>query len=202
MKPDGTAQSGSTIDVRGIRARCSQPRAVRRRYAPECLENDPNNEPAAAQRVNLPVIVNGRIDRPGDVDLFYFEGRRRPASRGRVKARRLDSSLDSALKLTDSAGKQVAFNDDYEDKAAGLTTHHADSRLSATLPSDGPYYCISWTSSAREAPTTAIACIWTRRGRFRAARCAIRASTPAGTTVPITVHALGETVTTARSTWP
>ena len=107
---------------------------------PECLENEPNSEPAAAQRVSLPVIVNGRIDRPGDVDVFCFEGRAGQQVVAEVKARRLDSSLDSALKLTDSAGKQVAFNDDYEDKAAGLTTHHADSRLSATLPSDGLYY--------------------------------------------------------------
>ena len=35
---------------------------------------------------------------------------------------------------------QLAFNDDYEDKAAGLITHHADSRLAATIPEDGLYY--------------------------------------------------------------
>ena len=36
-----------------------------------------------------------------------------------VYARRLDSPLDSVLKLTDAAGKQLAFNDDHEDKAPG-----------------------------------------------------------------------------------
>ena len=36
-----------------------------------------------------------------------------------VYARRLDSPLDSVLKLTDAAGKQLAFNDDHEDKGAG-----------------------------------------------------------------------------------
>ena len=41
---------------------------------PECLEQEPNDSPAAAQRVSLPVIVNGRIDRPGDWDVFSFEG--------------------------------------------------------------------------------------------------------------------------------
>jgi hypothetical protein len=56
-----------------------------------------------------------------------------------VWARRLGSPLDSALTLTDEAGVQLAFNDDHEDKASGLNTHHADSYLRATLPRDGTY---------------------------------------------------------------
>lgn len=55
-------------------------------------------------------------------------------------ARRLGSPLDSALALTDASGKQLAFNDDFEDKGAGLMTHHADSRIMAKLPADGTYY--------------------------------------------------------------
>ena len=107
---------------------------------PECLEQEPNNEQANAQQVTPPLIVNGRIDQPGDVDLFRFEGRAGDKIVAEVYARRLDSPLDSTLKLTDATGRQIAFNDDHEDKAAGLTTHHADSLLSATLPADGTYY--------------------------------------------------------------
>jgi hypothetical protein len=135
---------------------------------PECLEQEPDNEQANAQPVTLPIIVNGRIDQAGDVDVFRFEGRagdprfrgdisprlpagvprpvagaKAPAEAGvvaEVYARRLDSPLDSTLKLTDATGRQIAFNDDHEDKGAGLTTHHADSLLSATLPADGTYY--------------------------------------------------------------
>ncbi len=36
-----------------------------------------------------------------------------------VFARRLDSPLDSFLRLTDAEGKQLAFNDDFEDKGTG-----------------------------------------------------------------------------------
>lgn len=107
---------------------------------PECLEQEPNNEQASAQLVTLPIIVNGRIDQAGDVDVFRFEGRAGDEIVAEVYARRLDSPLDSTLKLTDATGRQIAFNDDHEDKAAGLTTHHADSLLSATLPADGTYY--------------------------------------------------------------
>jgi hypothetical protein len=57
-----------------------------------------------------------------------------------VYARRLDSPLDSVLKLTDAKGKLLAFNDDREDLGAGVNTHHADSYLRVALPADGIYY--------------------------------------------------------------
>jgi hypothetical protein len=107
---------------------------------PECLEHEPNDLPTAAQAVTLPVIVNGRIDAPGDVDVFRFEGRAGDDIVAEVIARRLGSPLDSTLKVTDAAGKQLAFNDDHEDKGSGLNTHHADSYLRLTLPADGVYY--------------------------------------------------------------
>ena len=107
---------------------------------PECLEREPNNERSSAQRVTLPIIVNGRIDQPDDWDVFCFEGRAGSQIVAEVAARRLNSPLDSVLELTDATGKQLAFNDDYEDKGMGLITHHADSYLCATLPADGTYY--------------------------------------------------------------
>jgi hypothetical protein len=107
---------------------------------PECLERESNNSPEEAQAVTLPIIVNGRIDEPGDWDVFRFEGHAGEKIVAEVFARRLDSPLDSVLKLTDAAGRQLAFNDDYEDKGSGLETHHADSYILTTLPADGTYY--------------------------------------------------------------
>jgi hypothetical protein len=107
---------------------------------PEILEQEPDNSPESAQSVALPVIINGRINEPGDEDVFRFEGRAGQQIVAEVLARRLDSPLDSTLKLTDAAGKQLAFNDDYDDKGSGLETDHADSYLTATLPADGNYY--------------------------------------------------------------
>ena len=46
-----------------------------------------------AQRVTLPVIVNGRIEEPGDVDVFSFEGRR--ASRSSPRSSRAGSARRS-----------------------------------------------------------------------------------------------------------
>ncbi len=109
---------------------------------PEYLENEPNNAPERAQRVSLPAIINGRSDTPGDIDVFSFEGRAGNTVVAEVMARRLDSPFDSIIRLTDAAGKELAANDDHEDKGAGLVTHHADSYLSITLPSDGVYHLV------------------------------------------------------------
>jgi len=107
---------------------------------PECLEQEPNDDPPHAQQLALPVFVNGRIDAADDEDVFRIEGRAGQEIVAEVLARRLDSPVDSVLKLTDASGRELAVNDDHEDKAAGLTTHHADSYLRATLPADGTYY--------------------------------------------------------------
>ena len=106
---------------------------------PEALEREPNDTPANPQRVTLPVIVNGRIQQPGDTDVFSFDGRAGTQVVAEVVARRLGSPLDSALELTDAAGVRIGFNDDHEDKSAGLVTHQADSLLTATLPASGKY---------------------------------------------------------------
>ena len=103
-------------------------------------EAEPNDRGETAQQLTLPAIINGRIDHAGDVDVFRFEGKAGDEVVAEVIARRLGSPLDSVLKLSDSSGHQLALNDDYDDKAAGLLTHQADSRLSFKLPADGTYF--------------------------------------------------------------
>lgn len=107
---------------------------------PELAETEPNDLQTAAMPVPTSAIINGRIDKPGDVDFFKFEGQAGQEIVAEVLARRLGSPLDSVLRLYDSSGKQLAENDDTEDRAQGLLTHHADSRISLKLPSTGTYF--------------------------------------------------------------
>jgi len=158
---------------------------------PECLEQEPNDITAAAQAVSLPIIVNGRIGQPGDQDVFRFKGRAREVLVAEVHARRLDSPLDSELKLTDADGKQIAFNDDHEDKGAGLDTHYADSYLTATLPADDTYYLQLGDTQRQGSPEHAY------RLRISAPQpdFALRVvpssfSVRGGASVPLTVYAL------------
>jgi len=106
---------------------------------PECVEQEPNDEPAKAQKVTLPIIVNGRSDRPGDWDIFEVEGKAGQTIVAEVHARRLGSPLDSFLKVTGPDGKIIALNDDHYDAGSGFNTDHADSYLMVKLPADGKY---------------------------------------------------------------
>ena len=105
---------------------------------PECRKepNDRNKPPAGHASGD-----RQRADRPaGRLGRVSFEGHAGDQVIGGGYARRLDSPLDSVLELTDAAGKRLAFNDDHEDKADALNTHHADSLVNFTLPADGTYF--------------------------------------------------------------
>jgi hypothetical protein len=87
---------------------------------PEVFDKEPNDEAETAQRVSFPAIVNGRIDQPGDEDVYRLSGAGKVTVE--VYARRHGSPLDAYVQLTDTRGKELAFNDDYEDKTQGLLT--------------------------------------------------------------------------------
>jgi hypothetical protein len=157
----------------------------------ECLEKEPNNGPSNAQPVTLPIIVNGRVDPAEDTDVFCFAGKAGQRIVAEVYARRLNSPLDSQLKLTDAAGKELAANDDFEDKAAGLITHQADSWLCATLPADGKYYLHLRDAQHKGGPEYAYRLrIGPPQGDFDLRIVPSSINARAGSTVPITVYAI------------
>jgi hypothetical protein len=158
---------------------------------PETLEREPNAAAKDAQRLTLPVIVNGRIQESGDVDVFSFQGRAGQPIVAEVRARRLGSPLDSSLELIGPAGTRVAFNDDVEDKASGLLTHHADSQLIATLPSDGTYLLrLGDVQRQGGAEFGYRLRVGPPRPDFELRVTPPEINAGAGTTVPITVHAI------------
>lgn len=155
------------------------------------VEKEPNDSIGQAQSINLPVFINGRIEKRGDVDVFQFQGSDRQLFVAEVWARRLESPLDSYLKLTDGEGKVIAFNDDQDDRGQGLMTHHADSRLLVTLPKDGTYYL--HVGDVRRHGSSAHAYrlrVGSPRRDFelRITPCSINARP--GSSVPVTVYAL------------
>ncbi|MEK6796397.1 MAG: hypothetical protein AABZ39_16590 [Spirochaetota bacterium] len=106
---------------------------------PEVFEKEGNNSAVVAQQIRLPSVINGRIDPPGDIDSYVFTGREGERIIAEVYARRLNSPLDSALRLADSKGAVLQTNDDYVDKTMGMVTHHADSYINFILPRNGAY---------------------------------------------------------------
>jgi hypothetical protein len=144
-----------------------------------------------AQRVKLPIIVNGRIAQPGETEFFRFEGRAGEGIVAEVSARRLGSPLDSTLRLTDAAGRQIAFNDDFEDPAAGLITHQADSLISCKLPSKGIYFLQVADAERKGGPEYGYRLrISQPRPDFELRVAPSSVNLRAGATVPITVRAI------------
>ncbi len=154
---------------------------------PELLEREPNDTRDGSQRVSTNTVINGRIERPGDVDYFQIEGS--GAIVVEVFARRLYSPLDSIVRLHDPRGSTIAYNDDYEDRSWPLITHHADSRLHTNA--QGARYVSITDSQGRGGPDFAYR-LYIRPPRpdfdLRVTPSSITAR--AGTNVPIKVHAI------------
>ncbi len=155
----------------------------------EVFDREPNDTSQTAQDVTMPVIVNGRIDKPDDEDVFRFDGFGRLEVE--VFGRRAGSPIDSALALTDADGREIGFNDDHKDEAEPLITHHADSLLSVDLRGKGPF-CLHLTDAQRKGGEDFIYRLYIRRPQpdfdLRVVPSSIIARP--GAHVPITVHAL------------
>ncbi|MEI6032788.1 MAG: hypothetical protein WCS65_00740 [Verrucomicrobiae bacterium] len=106
----------------------------------ETFAAEPDNDTAHAALLAVPTAVNGRIELPGDVDIFAVKCKKGEPLALEVFARRLNSPLDSYLRITDASGRQLAYNDDQDDIGSGWLTHHADSRLWFDPPATGLFY--------------------------------------------------------------
>jgi len=159
--------------------------------APESNEIEPNGTIETAQPVTLSQVINGRIATPGDVDVFRFEGHAGFEFVAEVYARRLNSPLDSLLRLTDSSGRVLAWNDDNEDKGSGLNTHHADSYISFKLPKDGAYFLQISDAQGHGGEEYAYRLrVGPRRPDFELRVTPSCVNVPAGCSVPVSVHVL------------
>jgi hypothetical protein len=80
---------------------------------PEILEREPNNTPARAQVVSVPVTINGHINTTtkiggkSDEDYFRFHAKKGQSLNIQVAAARLGSPLDSVIEVLDSQGSAI-----------------------------------------------------------------------------------------------
>ena len=158
---------------------------------PETLAKPGIGRRDKAQHVKMPVIVNGRIAEPGEVEFFRIDGHAGEEIVAEVMARRIGSPVDSVLRLTDAKGKELAFNDDCDDKSAGLLTHQADSFLSLKLPAKGAYYLQLADAQHKGGPEYGYRLrISHPRPDFALLVAPASLNLRAGSTVPVTVQAV------------
>jgi hypothetical protein len=97
---------------------------------PEYLESEPNDDASHARTVPLPAMVNGRVDRPGDVDFWGVPLHKGEACAFELRAARLGSPLQGVLAVCDAAGKELARAE---------SDGSSDPRLAFTAPAEGTY---------------------------------------------------------------
>lgn len=74
---------------------------------PEFVETEPNSQPDRAERVTLPVVVNGQIAGERDEDYFVLTAAAGDVVTCDVAAARIGSPLDPVVTITDAAGARL-----------------------------------------------------------------------------------------------
>jgi hypothetical protein len=96
----------------------------------EVTEVEPNDTAAKPQPVLLPATLNGRIEKPGDVDRFAFTAKRNERFNFRVHAVALRSPVAARLRVEDPNGVSLV-----QQEGGDLS----DPRLGWTAPADGRF---------------------------------------------------------------
>ncbi len=105
VKSGATGEIDLPLDTNRYRAR--QPIKLLVGAGPEPIESEPNDTPEHANTVSVPGVVNGRIEHPGDQDLFRFD-----AVAGRnyaieTLASRRGSPVDTRIEVLHTDGSPV-----------------------------------------------------------------------------------------------
>ncbi len=91
----------------------SEPRFFVVGAGPEVADAEPNNHFGSPQVLGqVPVTINGRLDKSGDVDSFAVRMRAGQWLDARLDAYVLMSKVDGVLRLVDTNGVQLAWNHD------------------------------------------------------------------------------------------
>lgn len=109
----------------------SGPRAFFVGKRPESRDAEPNETLDQAQPVELDGVVNGRLEKPGDIDCYQFSARAGQRVVLELWAGRLDSPLRGILEVYDSQRRRVAVNRGYSG---------TDPLVDFGVPADGVYF--------------------------------------------------------------
>jgi hypothetical protein len=128
--PAGTAPGVYDLRAVGLHG-MSSPRAFFVSHRSESVEVEPNDTADAAQEAPLDSVLNGRIEKPEDVDCYKFRARAGQRVVLECWAERIESRLRAVLEVYDAAGKRLAVNRGY----TGI-----DSLVDFLVSADGTYF--------------------------------------------------------------
>jgi hypothetical protein len=94
----------------------------------ETVEQEPNNEPAKANRVPVPGAVTGRFQQKGDIDYFVFSAKKGQRWIIQAHTHEFYSPTEVLMTLKNAMGAQVA-----------ATNPATEPRIDYAVPADGDY---------------------------------------------------------------
>lgn len=106
---------------------------------PVTKEQEPNDAIGKAQPLNLPTVLCGRFDKPGDADWYSFRLKARETIELSLYCERMDMPGDPFLLITDAQGKELASLDDFGINFNALAQFHRDPVGTFTAPAEGSY---------------------------------------------------------------
>jgi len=116
---------------------------------PEIMEKEPNDDFRKPQALDKSCVVNGRLEKAGDVDCFSIKVTKGQTLVASMEANRtLGSPMDGVLQIVSTTGAVLAENNDY---------HDLDPQIVYTATADGTYVVRAYAFPAAPDSTIAFA---------------------------------------------
>jgi hypothetical protein len=155
---------------------------------PEFVETEPNSQPELAERITLPVVVNGQISGERDQDFFVFSAKAGDVVVCDVMAARIGSPLEPVIAILDTLGNRqevqeirvgndpvvsfrVPISGDYRIHVANLSYYGGPAYVYRITVSTRPYAAFAFPAGGPAGQTRALEVFTpTGTGLFRAAK--------------------------------
>jgi hypothetical protein len=147
--PDNPDISIVPLEIRSPTGGKVEPLSFQPSSNDETVEREPNDEAAAATRFAVPQLLNGRFDKPGDVDRFVFTAKKDERILFETLSRSLGSPADLFMTVQDAQGKELASADDSTPWNFPGAANKDDARLDFKVPADGDYTLSLWDLNKR-----------------------------------------------------
>ena len=98
----------------------------------EHIEQEPNDEVSTENAISLPAVLNGRIQKPSDVDTWAVTAKKDQKFEFYLASARYGSPLDAVLTISDGEGKQLA-------QVASSESNPVEPKTTFAVPADGIY---------------------------------------------------------------
>ena len=112
-------------------------------------DGDDNDDVEHAQLIEVPAVVNGRMDKEADIDYYRFEAKKGDTLAFEVIARRSQSMLDSFISIENEEGKRLNSADDY---TFGRRSNWDSRYDNFVVPADGVYHVSIYDRHLRGGP--------------------------------------------------